>query len=566
MDNFKRLSLLDQQELKYMPAAKLFAIESKPQVNDSVFFLVPLYEGIMDAISSLGVVNIVNLHERGEIVVDVPLIVKPEQPSFLFPVLSLAGYMNAFDIKEIYQTNNYLVLGDKKIPLYGDNQYLVNWYKPQQDYHGEIYRQIPFYAVFKAYQTLNRISQKLNMPQQEVQEKLKQYAICNADSACPSDLQEFIDREVGDDFYIGDDSPLRDKIVFIGLTDQFSGSKDLISTPLNKSIPGVFMHATIVDNFIQKDFIKRLPAVSVLFVMLFLSIATGITLLGMKNPRYGIGISFIYMLYFVIPFVLFTYFNVYTDVVYTELSIITVFVFGLGYQWFIVDKDKRQLRRVFSNYLAPQILTEILKDPGKADLGGNKKEITVLFSDIRGFTTLSESRSPEEVVQFLNEFFNAMVEEIMKNEGAVDKFIGDAIMAFWGAPVEHKNHAELAVKGALAMADRLENLKKKWAEEGKNYPEINIGIGLNTGEALVGHVGAEKIKSYTVIGDTVNLASRLEGLNKKYAIPEEKSIIISGNTYQYIKDKFNVRYLGIDNVKGKVQEVPIYKVIGTKED
>jgi adenylate cyclase len=401
--------------------------------------------------------------------------------------------------------------------------------------------------MLQAYSALEDKSEKLGVSKEELQNKLDQYYVCN--DTCPDDIKKVYNDLFADDWVV-QSKHFKDKYVFIGMTDTSTGTKDLIKTPVHDLLPGVFLHANVMDNILQDDFIRKTTDVSVLLVLFVLCIATGLTLLGVKNPQMGIGLSLLYVLYFVIPFILFLYFQVYTDIVYTELAIITVFILGLCYQWILVDRDKREIRKVFSNYLAPQILNEVLSDTANLDLGGNKKEITVLFSDIRGFTTLSESRSPEEVVLFLNEFFDAMVEEIMRYEGTLDKFIGDAIMAFWGAPLENENHAELAAKAALAMIARLEALKKKWIEEGKDYPEINIGIGLNTGEALVGHVGATKIKSYTVIGDTVNLASRLEGLNKQYAMYEGKDIIISEYTFEQIKDKFDAYYLEEVKVKG----------------
>ena len=326
------------------------------------------------------------------------------------------------------------------------------------------------------------------------------------------------------------------------------------------------MHANIVDNFLQDDFIQKVSPFITLLVMLILVLATSVTILNVRNPLVGLCISLIYGLYFLVVLLLFEYFNLWADFFYTEAAIVVVFIVSLAYQWRVANKDKKMLKSVFSNYLAPQVLTEVLSDPSKVKMGGNKKDITILFSDIRGFTTISENNTPEGVVEFLNEYFDAMVEEIMKTDGTVDKFIGDAIMAFWGAPVERENHAELAIRGSLGMLEALENLKAKWKEQGRDIPEINIGIGLNTGEAIVGHVGSTKVKSYTVIGDSVNLASRLEGLNKAYADcgDPKQSIIISEFTYEHVKDIFDVLYLDEVKVKGKNIAVKIYKVIGYK--
>lgn len=301
--------------------------------------------------------------------------------------------------------------------------------------------------------------------------------------------------------------------------------------------------------------------------MFILSVLTGITILGIKNPKLSLSIGALYLLYFIIPLALFEYFNIWINLVYPELAVLLTYSACIGYQWVIVDKDKREVKRLFSNYIAPQILNEVLSDPSKVNICGNRKEITILFSDIRGFTSISEKNTPEGVVAFLNEYFDAMVNEIMKTEGTIDKFIGDAIMAFWGAPIENSHHPEMAVWGAIGMINSLNKLKRQWEKEGKDYPEINIGIGINTGEAVVGNVGSSKVKSYTVIGDTVNLASRLEGLNKNYSTgtEEDTNIIISEYTYKYVKDIFDITYLDEVKVKGKDIPVKIYKVKGIKE-
>ncbi|MEN2985935.1 MAG: adenylate/guanylate cyclase domain-containing protein [Thermodesulfovibrionaceae bacterium] len=199
-----------------------------------------------------------------------------------------------------------------------------------------------------------------------------------------------------------------------------------------------------------------------------------------------------------------------------------------------------------------------------AKLGGERRDVTVLFSDIRGFTALSEKIQPENVIELLNEYFAAMTEVIFKWEGTLDKFIGDAIMVFWGAPLPQPDHAERAVRCAIEMSQKLRELCKKWSYE--NKPTINIGIGINTGEVLVGNIGVEgKKMDYTVIGDHVNLASRLEGLNKEF----NSEIIISEFTFQRIdnlikKGAFNpviFKELGEIRVKGREKTVRIYAVI-----
>jgi adenylate cyclase len=212
---------------------------------------------------------------------------------------------------------------------------------------------------------------------------------------------------------------------------------------------------------------------------------------------------------------------------------------------------------MFSSYVSKRIVDELIRDPSKAKLGGDRKEITVLFSDIRGFTSFSEKHQPEEVVSLLNEYLGAMTQIVFEHDGTLDKFVGDAIMALWGAPVGQPDHAERACRCALAMIRKLEELQGKWTAEGRYA--IDIGIGINTGDMVVGNMGAEgKKMDYTVIGDNVNLGARLEGLTRKY----NNHIIISAFTYGKVKDIVKVNELGAVTVKGKEQPVVIYDLVG----
>jgi adenylate cyclase len=202
------------------------------------------------------------------------------------------------------------------------------------------------------------------------------------------------------------------------------------------------------------------------------------------------------------------------------------------------------------------LVKEIMKEPEQLKLGGDKKELTILFSDIRGFTSLSEKMKPEELVHLLNEYLSDMTKIIMEQRGLVDKFIGDAIMAFWGAPLKEKKHADLACESALGMKAKLEELNKKWSKEG--LPYLKIGIGIHTGKAVVGNIGSEERFDYTAIGDDVNLSSRLEGVTKQYDV----YILISEFTLNELSKEFIVRELDHVTVKGKNHPIKIYEVLG----
>ena len=232
----------------------------------------------------------------------------------------------------------------------------------------------------------------------------------------------------------------------------------------------------------------------------------------------------------------------------------------MAHQYMATAKEKKFIRESFGYYLAPQIIEEIMKDPSGLKLGGARKKVTILFSDIRGFTTISEGMSPEQLTGFLNKYLTLMSNIIMKHGGIIDKYIGDAIMAFWGAPIDDKDHSMNALLTSLEMIKSLEYLN---SERKEGDPEIKIGIGLNSGTVTVGNMGSEKRFDYTVIGDSVNLASRLESLNKFYGT----EIIISETTINNIgpenlKEK-NLSFREIDKVivKGKNEAVRIYEIL-----
>jgi adenylate cyclase len=204
--------------------------------------------------------------------------------------------------------------------------------------------------------------------------------------------------------------------------------------------------------------------------------------------------------------------------------------------------------------VSKDVFDQLMIDPTRARLGGQRREMTVLFSDIRGFTTFSEQGQPEEIVQQLNEYFSRMVHVLFEHRGTLDKFVGDAVMALFGAPLEDPKHAEHAVQAALAMLKELEALNQAWAAQGR--PTLAIGVGVNTGEMVAGNIGSETIMSYTVIGDAVNLGSRLESLNKQYGT----TIIISEATRGRLEGRYDIRPLGDVVVKGKTQAVAIFEV------
>jgi adenylate cyclase len=348
----------------------------------------------------------------------------------------------------------------------------------------------------------------------------------------------------------------KDKIVMIGATA--IGIYDLRVTPYSTNMAGIEKHASVVDNILKGDFLRRAPDVDIPLILVFT------LLLGILIPRLGARAGAAVFIALFAGYSGFVYYlfiakGVWFSWAYPASALFFGYTSQTAYRFFTEERRARDIRKMFSSYVSKRIVDVLIRDPSKAKLGGDRKEISVLFSDIRGFTSFSEKHRPEEVVMQLNEYLGAMTNIVFEYDGTLDKFVGDAVMAFWGAPLDQVDHAERACKCGLAMIGKLQELQKKWESEGKYV--IDIGVGINTGDMIVGNMGAEgKKMDFTVIGDNVNLGARLESLTRKY----NNHIIISEYTYSRVKDIVMVNELGSVTVKGKEQPVVIFDLVGLK--
>jgi adenylate cyclase len=350
-----------------------------------------------------------------------------------------------------------------------------------------------------------------------------------------------------------DPSLLKGKAVLVGVT--LIGNFDQRVTPFSEFEPGIYIHAAFLSNILGQDFLTRPWLTRALEVLFMLGTAL---LLARLLPRvrfaWKLGaMGLLGAVWLVVDQVLLTRgIQVATVLPLGSLVSSAFGVIFLGY--FSVDAEKARLRSTFQHYLDASVMEQVLEHPEKLKLGGERKELTVLFSDIRGFTTLSERMSPEQLVSFINEYLTPMTDVIFENGGTLDKYIGDAIMAFWGAPVDQPDHALRACSAALGFLDKLQGLRTRWREAG--LPEVDIGVGLNSGLMNVGHMGTHNRFNYTVMGDAVNLASRLEGLTKTY----DTRILISASTYAQTRGHVTARRLGVVRVKGKREPTDIYEL------
>ena len=365
-------------------------------------------------------------------------------------------------------------------------------------------------------------------------------------------------------------SLFKDKIVLIGST--MPEDKDILPIAFAKGekkgdnlIYGVEFHANAIQNIISKDFLVKesmRTELLLIFLLTFLSFFSTSYLKNLKT-KYGLLIEMLNLLMmigliFVIrefSFFLFQEKNYVIALVSPSLSIILGYFGSTAYNFIGEKRQKAVIKGMFSHYVNPTIVDELVTNPEKLKLGGENKFLTVFFSDIVGFSTFSEKKSPEHLVKFLNEYLSSMTNLVFINKGTLDKYIGDAVMAFWGAPIPIENHAYLACSTALQMQAELVKLRKKWETEGETL--IKVRMGINTGNMVVGNVGGKERFDYTVMGDNVNLASRLEGANKEYST----LIMISESTYDEIKEHFLCRELDLIIVKGKSKPIKVYELI-----
>ncbi len=346
------------------------------------------------------------------------------------------------------------------------------------------------------------------------------------------------------------------KLVLVGVT-LVGSSGDQRVTPYKESEPGIYGHASIASNLLQGDFMQRPRSLTWVELAGMFAVALA---LGVLIPRIGSFaakgalIAGIAVVWAVLAQALFAQGTLLATVM--PLANVVIAAFGVIFLGYLsVDREKLKLRSTFTRYLGEDVMEEALSNPDKLNKG-EKREMTVLFSDIRGFTTLSERMLPEKLAAFMNEYLSPMTRIVFDEKGTLDKYIGDAVMAFWNAPVEQTDHAVRACRAAWAMLQKLEELKAKWRSE--NYPEFDIGIGINTGTMIVGNIGSDVRVDYTVMGDAVNLGSRLEGTNKEY----DTKIILGEGTYPAVKDHVIARRLGAVRVKGKRKPVKIYEMRG----
>ncbi len=425
-----------------------------------------------------------------------------------YPVMGLAPFIN--DTSRVTIGDHAITINDRTIPVDARGNCLINMYSPDK---------VESYSLSGIFASLQKIRQ--------------------------GDVQNLVI----------DPSVFKDSIVFIGASAV--GTADLKAIPMAPSVPGVMLHAFLANNYLLNDFMEPPNRhLTILFLFIGAFLTAGAVMFTRRFVFRAVFPTLLLVLYVAWAITSFQD-NRQVELVPFIFSTVSTGFLSFGYLTFTEAAEKRRVSTLFSQYVSKDVLNEVLhnyKEYLKSSVG-QKVELTVLFSDIRSFTTMSETTPPEEIVDMLNVHFSVMAEIILRHNGTIDKYIGDAIMAFWGAPVRMADHAEQAVLAAQEMLAGLEQVNRTLRERGFAH-EVRIGVGINTGPATIGNIGSEQKKNYTVVGDTVNLASRLESVTKEYHSP----LVFSEYTYEKVKDKFDCKLLGNVKVKGREQPVTIYTI------
>lgn len=366
------------------------------------------------------------------------------------------------------------------------------------------------------------------------------------------------------DLYYANKDSLKNKIVLVGLTSvEFH---DTHHTPFfskdKQLMPGVEIHANFIEMALRQDYLREFSYIKFLIIFFILSFLLFFMNLYIK-PTFSIIINFLLLVgYLGYSYYLFVQKSLLIPTLEIPVLIVVIYIAGLIFQYLKTLQERKFIKHAFGHYIAPELVDELLQDPKKLEYGGEQKELTVLYSDIVSFTPYTESHAPKETVDILREYLTEMVEVITTNKGTLDKFVGDEIVALFGAPVYLEDHAYWGCKAALEMRQRINELKEKWKAEKKD--PFEIGIGLNSGVMTVGNLGSEQIFDYTAIGDNMNAGARIEALTRDYKT--KNNIIISESTYQMAQENIIANLIDEVKVKGKTKKITIYELQGLKKE
>lgn len=457
-------------------------------------------------------------------------------PTFSFAVLN--KYLGHGPLHTADNRADHFLYGGKQIPKYDPASILINFHGPSGTF-----RRVKFVDVIDDETLTTR-----------------------EEAATGEEINTFSDPDFGYKY----DGTFRNKIVLVGSTtpedhDLFPVSIALGTQQGDNLMYGVQMHANVIESVLRNNFLTKQSLPAELLVILLASFVTFYSIAALRTLRS--------VRHFVVELICFCVvlaeivaiawmavwqFTVQSYVMAAISPMVAVlggYVASTAYNFVTERKQRLMIKSMFSTYVNPAVVEELIADPDKLKLGGERKHLTVMFSDIEGFTTISERMPSDQLVALLNEYFSNMTDIILRNSGTLDKFFGDAIIAFWGAPLSQEDHALRASVTALEMQTMLAELRARWRHEGK--PVIHTRIGINTGDMVVGNMGGAEKFDYTVIGDSVNIASRLEGANKLYRV----NVMVSESTYEAVKHKVLGREIDLLSIKGRSEPVRTFELL-----
>jgi len=488
--------------------------------------------------SSLGLVNIRN---------DADGVYRRYSPFFetsagrRIPTFGFAVLNKYLDLPSLLTTENRpgdFFYANRSIPKYDQVSILINFYGPSGTF-----RHIKFADVID-----------------------DESFVTNEELSTGEDVNTFSDPDYG---YLYDGT-FKDKIVLVGST--VPEDHDLFPVAIARGgqagdnlMYGVEIHANVIESILRGNFIFRESPLADMLLVMLLTLGTFLITSALKEVKtkhtFVIelnGFLFVLVLLFFIGYAALYLFNTHNfllAVISPVLAVLGGYVASTVYHFVLERKQRLLIKTMFSTYVNPTVVDELLKDPEKLTLGGERKELSVLFSDIEAFTTFAERMPSQHLVELLNDYLSAMTEIVFRNNGTLDKYEGDALMAFWGAPIPQNDHALRACRTALEMQQVLVAIRTSWHEMGR--PAVNVRVGINTGEMTVGNMGGQRRFDYTVIGDSVNLASRLEGANKTY----KTCIMVGERTYELVRHVILGRELDLITVKGRSEPIKIYELL-----
>ncbi|MCD4819843.1 MAG: adenylate/guanylate cyclase domain-containing protein [Candidatus Cloacimonetes bacterium] len=462
----------------------------------------------LNSTCDLGIINIVPDHDG--VIRQIPIIYDINDKYLTASALS--AYLNIKNTNKVSLKSGEIQINELKIPLTKNNEYFINFY-------AEGGTKSPF-----EYYTFSSV------------------------------MQSALAEKFGSEATLAKNI-FKDKIIIIGATG--SGIEDFIKTPFANPFPGMEMWATIISNFLNEDFVKKVNLLN-FFIIFILNLLTFI-LFNRFSHNKGLILAFIPILFYTaFVFIFWNYYRILFSLTLPIISFVLVFAFTSLMSFWAEDKAKKEIQKVFTRYLHPDVIKNLLDDPNSIELGGKEIQATVLFTDIADFTTFSENKRAPELIKSLNQYFETLTGFVLKNNGLLDKYTGDGIMAIFGAPLTSKDHAKLACKMAIEHRNFISRiiLENPTLSIVDNFHN-NTRIGINSGLIVAGNLGSYLRMDYTAIGDDVNLAARLEGVNKIY----KTKIIISEATYQMVKDDFICRELDLLKVKGKNEPTNIFELL-----